>query len=180
MPDWLAPLGNRPLVYFTLGTVFNMESGDLFNRVLAGLHDLPINVIVTVGPHIDPAEFGPQPDHIHIERYIAQDAILPHCKLLISHGGSGSVAGSLLHGKPSVLIPMGADQPLNALRCVELGLGQMLDPIAATPQSIRAAAWTVLNTPSYHEVAQHFRAGFTTLPAPEEMLTLLEQLKDKA
>jgi hypothetical protein len=26
----------RPLVFFTLGTVFNVESGDLFERVLAG------------------------------------------------------------------------------------------------------------------------------------------------
>ena len=59
-------------VYFTLGTVFNTESGDLFTRVLAGLRDLPVNIIVTVGHHIDPAECGPQPANVLIERYVAQ------------------------------------------------------------------------------------------------------------
>ena len=31
----------RPIVYFTLGTIFNLESGDLFERALKGLCDLP-------------------------------------------------------------------------------------------------------------------------------------------
>ena len=36
-PAWLPPSSARPTVYFTLGTVFNTESGDLFPRVLSGL-----------------------------------------------------------------------------------------------------------------------------------------------
>jgi UDP:flavonoid glycosyltransferase YjiC (YdhE family) len=38
-PGETSPAGRavrRPAVYFTLGTVFNTESGDLFPRVLAG------------------------------------------------------------------------------------------------------------------------------------------------
>ena len=65
-------------MYFTLGTVFNVESGDLFERVLAGLRELPINVIATVGREIDPAEFGPQPANIQIAQYISQSVVLPH------------------------------------------------------------------------------------------------------
>ena len=99
-------------MYFTLGTIFNLESGDLFQHVLAGLRDLPINLLITVGRHIDPAEFGPQPAHIHLARFIPQTEILPYCDLVVSHGGSGSVMGALVQGLPSVLIPMGADQPL--------------------------------------------------------------------
>jgi len=60
-PAWSSVLPGTPTVYFTLGTIFNVESGDLLARVLTGLRELPINLIVTVGPHIDPAEFGPQP-----------------------------------------------------------------------------------------------------------------------
>ena len=134
---WPSMLRDVPLVYFTLGTVFNLESGDLFARVLGGLRELPVNVIVTVGHHIDPAEFGPQPANVHIERYIAQEAILPQCSLVVSHGGSGSVSGALAHGRPAVLIPMGADQPMNAARCEQLGVARVLDPIEATP--IRSA-----------------------------------------
>jgi UDP:flavonoid glycosyltransferase YjiC (YdhE family) len=175
-PAWLAQLSDAPTVYFTLGTVFNVESGDLFTRVLAGLRDMPINVIATVGRDIDPAELGPQPANIHIEQYIPQALILPHCDAVISHGGSGSVIGTLAHGLPMVLIPMGADQPLNAARCAELGVGQVLDALAATPEMVRAAVATVLSDPSYRQAAERLRDEIAALPGPEYALTLLERL----
>jgi UDP:flavonoid glycosyltransferase YjiC (YdhE family) len=55
MPDWTTAIEGAPSIYFTLGTVFNHESGDLFARVLAGLRELPVNLLVTVGREIDPA-----------------------------------------------------------------------------------------------------------------------------
>jgi UDP:flavonoid glycosyltransferase YjiC (YdhE family) len=90
----------RLTVYFTLGTVFNTESGDLFSRVLTGLRELPANIVVTVGKHIDPAEFGPQLPHIRIERFIPQASLLPSCDLVVSHGGSGGVLGA--RARPAV------------------------------------------------------------------------------
>ncbi len=175
-PPWLSRLPAIPTVYFTLGTVFNMESGDLFSRVLAGLRALPVNVIVTLGNELDPAELGPQPANVYVERYIPQDLLLPHCDVLVSHGGSGSVSGALSYGRPSVLIPMGADQPWNAARCQELGLAQVLDPIAATPEAVRTAVIEVLSNPAYRQAAQRFQAEFAALPGPEYAVRLLEEL----
>lgn len=165
-----------PVVYFTLGTVFNVESGDLFSRVLAGLSDLPINIIATVGREIDPAEFGPQPPNIQLARYIPQRALLPHCAAVISHGGSGSVIGALAHGLPMVLIPMGADQPYNAARCAALGIAQELDAIDATPAMIRTAITTVLTDPGYRRAAEALRDEIAGLPAPASAVPLLDQL----
>jgi UDP:flavonoid glycosyltransferase YjiC (YdhE family) len=173
---WSSVLPSAPTVYFTLGTIFNLESGDLFTRVLTGLRALPVNVVVTVGHHIDPAEFGPQPANIYIEQYIPQAKVLPHCDLVVSHGGSGSVLGALAHGLPSVLIPMGADQPLNAARCKELGLAQALDPIEATPETVREAVATVLADPTYRQVAQLMRDEIAALPEPTYVIRLLERL----
>jgi MGT family glycosyltransferase len=176
VPAWISRMDGLPTVYFTLGTIYNMESGDLFQRVLAGLRDLPINLIVTVGRDIDPAEFGPQPSNIHIERYIPQSVILPHCDAVVSHGGSGSVLGALAHGLPMVLIPMGADQPLNAARCADLGVGQVLDAVAATPETVRAAVALVLAEPSYRQASERLRDEIAGLPAPEHAVMLLERL----
>jgi MGT family glycosyltransferase len=156
--------------------VFNLESGDLFQRVLAGLRDLPINVIATVGRDIDPAELGPQPANIRIERFIPQPALLPHCAAIVSHGGSGSVLGALAHGLPSVLIPMGADQPLNAERCAALGVGLALDAITCTPETVRAAVAMVLDDPSYRHAAERMRDEIAALPGPEYAVGLLERL----
>ena len=178
-PAWLTHMDDAPTVYFTLGTIYNMESGDLFQRVLAGLRDLPSNLIVTVGRDIDPAEFGPQPANIHIERYIPQSVILPQCDAVVSHGGSGSVLGALAHGLPMVLIPMGADQPLNAIRCADLGVAQVLDAVAATPETVRAAVATVLADPSYSRAAERLRDEIAALPGPAHAVVLIERLVAK-
>jgi UDP:flavonoid glycosyltransferase YjiC (YdhE family) len=165
-----------PAVYFTLGTVFNLESGDLFARVLAGLRELPIDVIATVGPGIDPAELGPLRDRIRIERYIPQSEVLPRCRAVVSHGGSGSIVGALAHGLPSVLIPMGADQPLNAARCEELGVARVLDPVAATPELVREAVATVLSDATYRSAAERLRDEIAALPDAAHAVVLLERL----
>jgi UDP:flavonoid glycosyltransferase YjiC (YdhE family) len=169
-------LVNTPTVYFTLGTVFNNESGDLFTRVLNGLRDLPISLIVTVGRHIDPSELGPQPANVHVAQYIPQSAILPQCDAVVSHGGSGSVMGALIYGLPMVLIPLGADQPWNAARCEAIGVARVLDAVTVTPDTIAEAVTLVLREPSYRETAQHFQAAIMEMPLAATAVPLLEQL----
>ncbi len=171
-----APPSLTPTVYFTLGTVFNLECGDLFARVLAGLRDLAVDVVVTVGPQIDPEELGPLPGNFHVERYIPQSLVLPRCSAVVSHGGSGSVLGALGHGLPMVLIPMGADQPLNAARCEELGVARVLDAVKATPEMVREAVSAVLSDPTYRTGAERLRDEIAALPGPAHALTLLERL----
>jgi UDP:flavonoid glycosyltransferase YjiC (YdhE family) len=165
-----------PTVYFTLGTVFNLESGDLFARVLAGLRELEVDVVATVGRQIDPAELGPQPERIRVERYLPHSAVLPRCDAVVSHGGSGTVLAALAHGLPSVLLPMGADQPQNATRCEELGVALVLDALRATPDDVREAVSTVLDDPSYRAAAERVRDEIRALPGPEYAVSLLVRL----
>ena len=61
----------------TLGTVFNSGSGDLFERLLAGLSGLDADVVATIGHDLDPADFGPQPPHLRIERFVPQTETCP-------------------------------------------------------------------------------------------------------
>jgi UDP:flavonoid glycosyltransferase YjiC (YdhE family) len=175
-PPWLTRQEDVPTVYFSLGTVYNVESGDLFQRVLAGLRDLPINLIVTVGRDLDPDELGPQPANVHIERFMPQAALLPHCDLVVSHAGSGSVQGALAHGLPMVLIPIGADQPLNAARCQALGVAEVMDAVSATPEMVRTAVSRVLADAGSREAAEHIRDEIAALPGPEHAVALLDRL----
>jgi UDP:flavonoid glycosyltransferase YjiC (YdhE family) len=165
-----------PTVYFTLGTIFNTECGDLFTRGLAGLRELPVHLVMTVGSGIDPAEFGPQPPHVRIERYLSQDTVLPHCSVVVSHGGSGTVLGSLARGVPSVVIPMGADQLDNAARCVALGVGVSLHAEHATSEQIRDAVAAVLADPAYRRAAERVRDSVAALPDQAQVVALLEEL----
>jgi len=160
-------------VYFTLGTIFNLESGDLFERVLEGVRDLPVDVVATVGRNLDPAQLGPQPANLRIERYLPQAKVLPFCRAVISHGGSGSILGALAHGLPSVLLPMGADQPQNAARCQELGVARVVDAVRATPETVREAVADVLSDPSYCSAAEGLADEIAVLPGPEHTVALL-------
>jgi UDP:flavonoid glycosyltransferase YjiC (YdhE family) len=169
-------LDGSPTVYVTLGTVFNIESGDLFARLLGGVRDLPVNVVMTVGRQIDPAEFGPQPSNVDIRRFVPQEEILPRCHAVVSHGGSGSVLGALAHGLPTVLVPMGADQTHNARRCAELGLGLTLDAINATPPDVAAAVRELLENPWYRTNAGRLRDEIAAMPGPDHAVALLERL----
>lgn len=175
-PAWASTIPAAPAVYLTLGTVFNHESGDLFERVIAGLRELPVNALVTVGREIDPVRFGPQPPRITIERFVPQADVLPYADLVVTHGGSGSVLGALGHGLPMVLLPMGADQPLNAARCETLGVGLVLDAVRATASDVRDAVSAVLAEPSFREHARPFRDEIAALPRPEAVVPLLERL----
>lgn len=176
-PPW-ASRPAVPTVYLTLGTVFNTESGDLFTRVVDGLRELPIQLVVTVGRCIDPTELGPQPAHVHVARYIPQSMVLPHCDLVVSHGGSGTVASALAHGLPLVCIPLGADQTHNAARCHELGLGRILDPVTVTSSAARQAVADVLADPRARQAAERLRAEWAALPGPTHAVAMLERLAD--
>lgn len=176
MQPWLASRSNQPTVYFTLGTVFNNECGDLFSRVITGLRDLPINLFVTVGRDIDPTELGLQPANVQIAQYIPQTELLPYCSLVVSHGGSGSVMGALAYGLPLVVIPMGGDQPLNAARCEALGLGRVLDAVRCTSNDARDAVSAVLEDSRFRHAAMGLRDEIDALPGTDYALTLLEEL----
>ncbi|ADB32926.1 glycosyltransferase, MGT family [Kribbella flavida DSM 17836] len=170
----IAAVRETPTVYFTLGTVFRPDTDDLFSRVLAGLREVPAKVVVTVGERNDPAALGPQPGHVRVERFVPQEELLPYCDLVVSHGGSGSLLGALAHGLPSVLLPLGADQPHNAQRCLELGLGRVLDAVTVGPDEVAATVTEVLADQDHRRAAQRIQTEINGLPDVTRTVALLE------
>jgi MGT family glycosyltransferase len=175
LPGWVARLPARPTVYATLGTVFNQRP-DLFAAIIAALGDEPVNLIVTVGHTMDPAQFGELPPNVHVEHYIPQTLLFPRCAAVVTHGGFGTVLSALSHGLPLVVIPIAADQPVNARRCTALGVGRAIDVTKVTPETVREAVRAVLNEPSYSVHAQRLREEMAALPGPEYAVALLERL----
>lgn len=172
-----ARTNKQPKVYLTLGTIDTFR--ELFDKVLAAARTIPVDLLVTLGPKLDPASFGPQPDNVRIERFIPQDEILPTTDLVIAHGGSGTLIGSLAHGLPSILLPLAADQPHNADRCVALGTACQFDPITFTSKetadTIMELTDKVTGAP-YREAARRVQTEINALPSPEQAVALLERL----
>ena len=175
-----SPANGRPLVYVTLGTIFNTESGDLLARVVEGVRELPLDVVATVGRTLDPAELGPQPANVRVERFVPQAELLPRCAVAVTHAGSGSVAGAIAHGVPLVCIPLGADQPFNAARCVAVGAGVALDALALTPDGAAAAVREVLGEARFRGAAERLAAELAAQPPAAEAVAWIEELAREA
>ncbi len=175
LPAWVATLPARPTVYATLGTISNRTPG-LFAAILAALRDEPVNLILTVGRNQDPADFGPQPAHVRIARYVPQTLLLPRCDLVVTHGGFNTTMAALDRGLPVVAIPLGADQPQNAARCAALGIGRVVGPDERTPEAIRAAVREVLADVTYRRNAERRRDELAVLRGPDHGVALLERL----
>ncbi|MEP7053796.1 MAG: glycosyltransferase [Actinomycetota bacterium] len=172
---WPRLLGGTPVVHVTLGTVA-LESGDLFERLLSGLAQLPVEVVAAVGRDFDPAELGPQPAHVHVERWVPQALLLPHTDVVVSHGGSGTVTAALAHGLPQIVAAMGADQLLNAARIEALHLGLSLHVETATAVEVRDTTAAVLADGQTRAAAQALQREYAALPGLETIVALLEAL----
>ncbi len=166
----------RPLVHATLGTTEVTRTPGLYEAILAGLRDEPIDLVVAVGEHRDLASFGPQPPHVRIERYVDHGALLPRCDVVVTHGGRGTVMGCLGAGVPLVVIPMQGDQPRNAQRCADLGVGRAVGPEERTSAVIQAAVRAVLADPTFRRNAERLRDEINALPGMDRAVELLERL----
>jgi UDP:flavonoid glycosyltransferase YjiC (YdhE family) len=174
---WLAGrLAGRPLVHATLGTTEVTRTPGLYEAILAGLRDDPLDLVMAVGRHRDPVELGLQPPRVRIERHVSHGALLPRCDVVVTHGGFGTIMGCLASGVPMVVIPVQGDQPRNAQRCADLGAGIIISPEERTPEAIRAAVRAVLADPSYRQNATRLRGEIAALPDMDQAVHLLEQL----
>ena len=169
------PQADGDAVYLTLGTVFNAESGDLLPRALAGVRSLGVPVVVTTGRQVDPDELGRQPPQVRVQRWIPHEELLPWCRAIVSHAGSGSALAALTYGLPSVLLPIGADQPRTAELVAGLGAAIVLDPLTATPEEIAAAVRRVLDEPGFAAAARRVREEILALPSAADAVVELER-----
>ncbi len=180
LPGWVAELpAMQPTIYVTLGTEVNRRPEfypSVLQAILAGLRDLPVNLIVTLGRDKDPADFGPQPANVHIERYLPHSLLLRQCNLLVMHGGSNSLLAALDVGLPMVVVPLMGDEFFNAQVVHGMRLGQVVPREQLTPASIRAAVDNVLNQAIYRHNVGRLQAELHALPDQTSAAALVERV----
>ena len=195
-PNWLQEMPSQPTIFVSLGTVLSAEYPDIFDKILAGLRDQPVNLVMTMGGKGDPARFGPQPPNVRIVDFISQDdlrQLLPHVDLCINHAGYSSVMEALLRGIPLVLLPLVSDAPMNTQMCLSSGVTPELPPamwglspkglpvIGAeklTPDVIRDAAMQALRDPTYRDAARRMQIQLAERAGVGEAVSLLERVAE--
>jgi UDP:flavonoid glycosyltransferase YjiC (YdhE family) len=164
----------EPLVYVTLGTVFN-DDLELFLVAVEAARDLGIRVVVTLGPGNDPAALGPQPPHVTVGQFIPQAELLPACAAVVSHAGSGTFLAALAAGVPQVLLPQAADQFLNAQAGAEGGVAIAVPRAEVSVARVREALERVVGDKAFRRAAELVRAEISAMPAPEAAAAELER-----
>ena len=175
LPDRPSPPVAGP-VYVTLGTIFNTESGDLLARLATAAAAANVaQVVVACGQHVDPADLGAQPPNVTVHRFVDQRRILAGCSAVICHGGSGTVLDALTFGLPMIILPLGADQPLNASRAYDLGCAIVLAADQVTPTQITDAVDRLLTDPTFRTAAAQLHADLRVQASIDTVVQALEQ-----
>lgn len=127
-----APVGERSLVYVTLGT----EAGGIpffahvLPEVVAGAARAGLPVVVATGRPVEPALLAGIEGDVRVETWVDQAEVLRHARVVVCHAGSGTTLGALAAQVPIVAVPLFADQPDNAERIVATGCGRCVEPVA--------------------------------------------------
>ncbi|WEV42470.1 glycosyltransferase [Bifidobacterium sp. ESL0682] len=133
----------KPIVYASLGTIFNTFL-PFYRAVVGAFGGKNVTVILSVGRDFDCGKLGEIPNNIHIYESVDQLSVLRKASVFLTHGGMNSVNEALYYGVPLVAVPMADDQPTVAARLQELGLGVSLDKRSISAQSVYEAATKVM------------------------------------
>ncbi len=109
-------------------------------------------------------------------RYLPLSSLLPRADVTVCHGGFNTIMAAVRAGTPLVLLPIDSDQPVQAQRCVELGLGQQVAPSELSPERIRRAVHAVRSDARHRTATEEFRAELDSLPSSTDAADLLERL----
>ncbi len=140
--------GDLPLIYVTLGTVFN-NNPDFFRSCITAFADSEVQIVVSTGGRLGKSDLEPLPGNAIVREYVPQQAILQRASLMITHSGANSVHQALYHDVPLLLVPQQLEQALVAARVAELGAGLMLNRRRVTAERVNKLAIQLLDNDSF-------------------------------
>lgn len=161
-----------PRIYVTFGTVFN-RSPAMLAAVQAAAR-VGALVVVTVGADGSPAPFTKIGGHVCVQSFLHQAALLPHCSLVVSHGGAGTVLGAAAHGVPQLILPQAADHFRNARALSSANAGRSIESDDQTEERIVQAMWGTLHPDAMAEAAATLALEMSAMPDAAAAASWLE------
>lgn len=145
-------LGEAPVIYVSLGTVFN-DKADFYHMCYEAFAGIDCTVVLSLGKRTNIATLGTIPRNFVVQEFVPQLELLQRTALFITHGGMNSVSEALYYGVPLIVIPQTADQNLVSQRIEQLGAGKALRREGLTAQKLRSTAEDILANPAYRRAS---------------------------
>jgi MGT family glycosyltransferase len=172
---WIDGLSSgTPVVYVSEGTA-QVRKPLLLPAAIEGLSGLPVQLVITTGPHRLP-DFGPLPPNVKAVQWVRHSELFRRTSVVVTNGGSSTVRQALALGVPLVVVPMEWDQLENAQRIASAGAGIRLNVSGCTPVRLRESVLTVLRDPGYRENARRIAAVFSRCGQSREAAELIANL----
>ncbi|MFI8965381.1 nucleotide disphospho-sugar-binding domain-containing protein [Streptomyces sp. NPDC053493] len=171
----------RPRVCVTWGTTVGRLDPSLFlgGEVVAALDALDVGIVVAVAAEQRPL-LGALPARAKVLESVPLHSVLPHCDLVVAHGGAGTILTGLAAGLPQLVVPQLIDHTFNAERFAATGAGISLPGAEASPAGIREAVTALLEEPGYRKAAEEVRADNERRPAPARVAAQLAEFAEFA
>ena len=147
-------LDRQPLLYISLGTVFNDRLA-FYRQCFEAFGDQPWQVVLSIGEKVEQESLGPIPANFLVRSYVPQLEILQRASIFLTHGGTNSVMEALYYSVPLVVLPGTFEHKVTGLRVVELGLGCLIEEGALTSQALRDAVAMVASDTTIRKNVEH-------------------------
>ena len=149
---------SRPLVYVSLGTVFN-DRPAFFRACIEAFGGGESQLVMAVGDKLSIEAVGPLPPGVIVRPFVPQTRILERASLFVTHSGANSVHDALYCDLPLLLVPQQLEQAMIAARVEQLGAGRVLRSQKVTAGRLAALAARLLEEPGFRANAARIGAS---------------------
>jgi sterol 3beta-glucosyltransferase len=164
----------QPPVFLGFGSMAGGQSGWLTDLIHGAVRKAGVRAVIQAGwaaVDADGADLLTIGDTPH-------EWLFPRMAAVVHHGGAGTTAAGLRAGRPSVLTPIYADQPLWGSRVHALGAGPAALPLRKlTADALAAAIRDAVDNERYRAAADDLSRRIATEDAITPVLATLEAVR---
>jgi rhamnosyltransferase subunit B len=115
----------EPPIVFTLGSAAVRVGEDFYRTSIEVARQLKRRALLLVSDSSSLSDSA-LPAGIAAFDYAPHSLVMPRARVVVHQAGIGTTGQALRSGRPMLIVPHGQDQPDNARRCEELGVGLVL------------------------------------------------------
>jgi UDP:flavonoid glycosyltransferase YjiC (YdhE family) len=153
---WIA--AGTPPIYFGFGSMPVESLAETVTMIGAACAQLGERALICSGTN--DVTRVPHLDHVKVVDAVNHSAIFPACRAVVHHGGLGTLAAGMRAGVPTLILWIGADQPIWAAQVKRLKVGSARRFSTATQNSLVAELRKILS-PQYVARARETAARMT-------------------
>jgi UDP:flavonoid glycosyltransferase YjiC (YdhE family) len=117
--SWIA--GGTPPIYFGFGSMPVESPAEAVAMISAVCAELGERALISSGVwNLDDGAYG---EHVKLVGAVNHAAVFPACRAVVHHGGAGTTAAGVRAAVPTLILWVGADQPVWATQVKRLKVG---------------------------------------------------------